>query len=93
VSQLYEQEQIEIKEQTVALQAELGAYNFDSVRADKFVELVQRYTRFEELTTPMINEFIDKIIVYEAEWSEGFNAENNRQIGRASCRERVFQPV
>lgn len=29
------------------------------------MELVDRYTNFTELTTPMLNEFIDKVIVYE----------------------------
>ena len=31
----------------------------------RFMELVDRYTDFTELTTPMLNEFIDKVIVYE----------------------------
>lgn len=38
---------------------------------DKFIELVHRYTDFTELTTPMIHEFIDKIVVHEADKSTG----------------------
>ena len=43
--------------------------NVDTV--DKFIELVHRYTDFTELTTPMIHEFIDKIVVHEADKSTG----------------------
>ena len=66
----YEQEAAELKAQSAALQKELDDYDADSVRADKFIELVHRHTRFEELTNAMINEFIDKIIVHEGVWSE-----------------------
>jgi hypothetical protein len=66
----YGDEQAEINRQSAALQAELDIYNADNMRADKFVELVRRYTRFEELTNVIINEFIDKIIVHEGVWSE-----------------------
>ena len=51
--------------------AALDSFNADSARADKFIELTKRYKDFTELTTPMINEFIDKIIVYEADKSSG----------------------
>ena len=34
---------------------------------DKFIELVSRYTDFSELTTPMLNEFIEKVVVHEGE--------------------------
>jgi hypothetical protein len=33
--------------------------------------LARRYTRFEELTNSIINEFVDKVIVHEGVWSEG----------------------
>ena len=35
------------------------------------MELVRKYTDFSELTTPMIHEFIDKIVVHEADKSTG----------------------
>ncbi|MDE6626902.1 MAG: DUF4368 domain-containing protein [Lachnospiraceae bacterium] len=31
------------------------------------MELVRKYTNFSELTTPIIHEFIDKIVVHEAD--------------------------
>lgn len=36
-----------------------------------FIELVKRYTDFSELTTPMLNEFVEKILVHEADYSSG----------------------
>ena len=35
------------------------------------MELVHKYTDFTELTAPMIYEFVDKIIVHEADKSTG----------------------
>ena len=35
------------------------------------MELVKRYTDFSELTTPMLNEFVDKVVVHEADKSSG----------------------
>lgn len=77
----YEREQKELKEQTASLRTELDAFNADSIRADKFIELVRRYTDFEELTPTMINEFVDKVIVHECEWSEGRNPKTGRGLG------------
>ena len=33
-------------------------------------QLVRRYTRFEELTNAMINEFIERVEIHEGVWSE-----------------------
>jgi hypothetical protein len=67
----YEREQAELKQQSSALQAELDAFNADSEKADKFIEIVRRFSNFDELTTPMLNEFIHKILVHEADKSSG----------------------
>jgi len=75
----FEQEQSKLRGDNAAMQAEIDAYNEDNDKVDNFVALVQRYTRFEELTTPMINEFIDKIIIHESVWSEA--TEENRRMG------------
>jgi hypothetical protein len=52
-------------------QAELDAFNADTDRADQFLELVRRYTDFSVLTTPMILEFVDKIVVHAPDRSSG----------------------
>ena len=38
---------------------------------EQFLELARKYTDFSELTTPMINEFIEKIIVHAPERIDG----------------------
>ncbi len=54
----YEKEQAELARSVERLKAELQTFDADSVRADKFIELVKKYTDFTELTTPMIHEFV-----------------------------------
>jgi len=86
----YEKELGELKAKNTELQAEIDEFTADNDKVDKFLALVRRYTRFEELTPAMINEFVDKIIVYEGEWSEGFNKENGRPMGTRSQRVDVY---
>jgi DNA invertase Pin-like site-specific DNA recombinase len=70
MSENYEREQRELKEQNAEIQKELDAFTADSVKADKYVELVRRFTNFEELTPAIIYEFIDRIEVHDNVWSE-----------------------
>lgn len=67
----YEQEQDVLETSIQNTQKEISAYEEDNTRIDKFMELVRKYTDFSELTTPMIHEFIDKIVVHEADKSTG----------------------
>lgn len=64
-----EQDTLEISMENA--KAEIEKYESDTVRADKFIELVKCYTDFSELTTPMLNEFVEKILVHEADYSSG----------------------
>lgn len=67
----YDNEQTTLEAEMQELQTGLDRYGADSVRADRFLELVKRYTDFSELTTPMLNEFIEKVVVHEADKSTG----------------------
>lgn len=67
----YEQEQAGLEESIAKVQADLDAYNADTVNVEQFMELAKKYTDFSELTTPMLNEFIEKILVHEADRSSG----------------------
>lgn len=67
----YDTEQTVLETEMQELQDGLDRYGADSVRADRFLELVKRYTDFSELTTPMLNEFIEKVVVHEADKSTG----------------------
>jgi hypothetical protein len=67
----YENEQRELKSQNTELQVQLDSFQEDSLKSDRFIELVKRYTDFEVLTPIMLNEFVEKIIVHEADKSSG----------------------
>lgn len=67
----YEQEQVSLETSIQNIEKEISAFEEDNTRIDKFMELVRKYTDFSELTTPMIHEFIDKIVVHEADKSTG----------------------
>jgi hypothetical protein len=67
----YEREQSQLEESIAQLQAELDSFNADTDRADRFIDIVKRYTDFSELTPSMITEFVDKILVYEADKASG----------------------
>ena len=71
LSQEYEQEQDELEQSIARLQAELDSFHADSARADKFIEIVKKHTDFSELTPQMIAEYIEKIVVHEADKSSG----------------------
>jgi hypothetical protein len=86
----YEREQAELKEQTAVLQAALDGYNADTENAEQFIGLVKRYTRFDELTTVMLNELVDKVVVSEGVWSEGINPETHKGMGTRRQRVEVY---
>jgi len=67
LSHEYEIEQEELEQQIAKLRAGLERFEEGGERAGKFIELVRCYTSFDELTAPMLNEFVEKIIVHEAE--------------------------
>ncbi len=67
----YEQEQETLEASIAKVQSELDSFEADTARVDQFMALAKKYTDFTELTTPMINEFVDKIVVHEADRSSG----------------------
>ena len=67
----YEKEQKDLTERIAKCQQELEAFEMDSDRIEKFLALAERYTDFSELTTPMINEFVDRIEVHAPDKSSG----------------------
>jgi hypothetical protein len=59
------------------MEKELEQFTADGARADRFIALVRKYTTFEELTNSMLTEFVDKIVVHEAERPRG---QRNQQV-------------
>ena len=73
----YEAEQAELEQRIAEGQQELDTYMQNEVRIDRFLELTKKYSDFTELTTPMIKEFVDKIIVHAPEYS---NVQRTQQV-------------
>ena len=67
----YEAEQKELQASVKADEERLSVFEEDTARVEQFMELAKKYTDFSELTTSMINEFIEKIIVHAPEKMDG----------------------
>ena len=67
----YETEQKALIASATEAEQRLSCFEEDTDRAAQFLSLAKKYTDFSELTTPMINEFIDKIIVHSPEKIDG----------------------
>lgn len=63
----YAGEQSALEAEIRVLQEEVDKYEDSRKASGRFVALVRKYQDFEELTTPMLIEFIDKICVHERE--------------------------
>ena len=66
----YEAEQKELKERAAAIRAELSKAQEATVNAEKFMNVVRKYTSFEELTPTLLREFVEKIVVHECSYDE-----------------------
>ena len=61
----YETEQRELSKEIDGLEKAIKRYEKETDRAKKFIQLIERYDNFDELTTTIINEFVEKIFVHE----------------------------
>lgn len=73
----YEQEQAELKAVLETDTGELQAYEADSDHIASFLRLARKYRDTDELTTPMIYAYIEKIIVHAP---EKINGERHMQL-------------
>ena len=67
----YEVEQKSLRASVSDAEQRLSSFEEDTERAVQFLTLAKKYTDFSELSTPMINEFIDKILVRAPERIDG----------------------
>jgi DNA invertase Pin-like site-specific DNA recombinase/ssDNA-binding Zn-finger/Zn-ribbon topoisomerase 1 len=67
----YDTEQSALDKEITELQTAVDNYANDSVRADKFIELVKQHTEFPKFSAALLNEFIEKVVVHEAEKING----------------------
>ena len=61
----YEGEQEQLQGELDGYRTEQVQYENDRKSAARFLKLVERYSNAEEMTTLMLNEFVEKIIVHE----------------------------
>ena len=67
----YDSEQGALEGRIEEIRDSIAEYEKNTVRTDKFMEVVRKYQDCGEITTPMLNEFIEKIVVHEADKSGG----------------------
>ena len=67
----YEQEQAMLRQSIAEGESALGSFEQDTANVEHFLDLARKYTNFSELTTPMINEFVEKIVVHAPDKSTG----------------------
>ena len=61
----YETEQRELSKEIDGLEKAIKRYEKETNRAKKFIQLIERYDNFDELTPTIINEFVEKILIHE----------------------------
>ena len=66
LSQDYEGEQSGLKNQVLLLREEIEAVESKSANVDRFLSIVDRYTEIPELTSHILHEFVEKIVIYAA---------------------------
>lgn len=67
----YEAEQKSLQASISEAENQLVVFEKDTDNVEQFLELAKKYTDFTELTTVMINEFIEKIVVHAPEKVDG----------------------
>jgi hypothetical protein len=61
----YAKEQGALYEEIKGIEAAIDGYEQSRKSADKFIALIEKYENFDTLTTPMLLEFVEKILVHE----------------------------
>ena len=64
----YAEEQAKLEAEIKTLEELVGESAKEKKSAGKFIALVKKYQDFEELTTPMLIEFVEKILVHERKY-------------------------
>ena len=61
----YAKEQNELEREIVQLEKSVSSYEQNRKSAERFIALIDKYENFDTLTTTMLNEFVEKILVHE----------------------------
>ena len=65
LSNQYEREGMALEQEISELSESIASYTDGTREAKKFMALINKYQDFENLTAAMLNELVDKIVVYE----------------------------
>lgn len=71
LQKIYEDEGNDLKQKIFELQNALAASVQDEEKLSKFLKVVKTYTEIRELTPEILNSFIEKIYIGEAEKYDG----------------------
>jgi len=87
---IYDTEQQELEKQIQYFEQEIESYHQRKVDTDKFLKMIEKYTDIDELTVPMINEYIEKVKlkngnyktrkINTVDWNEQDKAEHWRKV-------------
>ena len=69
----YRNEQQSVNERVDLLRTKLEQSEQDKQGAERWLALIEKYEAIDELTTPLLNELIDKIVVHQAHKDENGN--------------------
>lgn len=61
----YSAEKADLEAECISLRERVSICDKNRNSSQKFIDLVDKYSHFEELTNAMINEFVDKILIHE----------------------------
>jgi hypothetical protein len=75
-SESYESELKEKTEEKESVERQINSMSEKKINADRFFEIIRKYTDITELTAPILNELIDRIIIYEKEEIDGEAVQN-----------------
>lgn len=67
----YEAEQEQLKQKIEILTAEVSETDTEITNVSELVALTKKYTCIDELTSEILNTFVDKIVVHEREKKDG----------------------
>lgn len=71
MTQIYEEEQTSLTEKANILRQELMTIEEESDNVSRFMRTIRRYEDINVLTPDLVRNFIDKVVVHQAEKSDG----------------------
>ena len=71
MTQIYEEEQTSITEKANVLRQELMTIKEELENVSRFMRTIRRYEDINELIPNLVRNFIDKVVVHQAEKSDG----------------------